>query len=161
MTGWGSWYFPMTSPLIGPNLAGGPAVGPGAKRTPDNLQDVMSRPFPGKAQVEKATKDAIGLLDREIARVSKVSLDGPAVERLIRELDAPNSWDSARSWDHAAQRYLALVPLNQAWKRLDPAQLSEQNLLAERLYRLLEKLGFKDELNSPRDYDPATVRLRP
>jgi hypothetical protein len=84
-------------------------------------------------------------------------MDGPAVERLINELNSPCAWQTVSGWDHAAQRYLGLVPLAEAWQRLDQNQRAKQAQLGVALRKLLEKIQFKDDLNSPRGFDPARI----
>jgi hypothetical protein len=151
----------MTGALIGQNLAAGPAGGAAAAQPLADLQEAMSRPFPDKARVEIAVKGGIELLDSQLAGLSRVVLAGPTVERVIGAFNGPQGWETVRAWDPAAQRYLALVPWNHAWRRLAPGQHEKQRQLARELRALREKLRFQDELNSPRDFDPASVRPRP
>jgi hypothetical protein len=158
ISGWGSWYFSITSALIGQNLAAGPAGGPVVDRPFADLHEAMSRMFPDKPRVEIAVNRGICLLDCQLAGLSEVMLAGPTVERVIRAFNGPKAWDTVSCWDQAAQRYLALVPLNHTWKRLACGDHQKQQKLAQELRGLLEKLRFKRKLNSPRDYDPASVR---
>jgi hypothetical protein len=161
LANWGSWYIPMANAVSDQRLAAGPAGTPAFGRQLEDLRAVMSQPFPVRERVIVSVKDTIDSTDRELAGLSKLILDGPIVERLIRRFDDPKSWQTVSDWDHAAQRYLALVPQMQAWKRLDPGKGSEQQQLAEKLHELLKKLEFKNDTNSPRQEDPAQFRPVP
>jgi Cytochrome c554 and c-prime len=156
---WGSWYLPMTEALIGQNLAHGPAGrGQTFATRCQELSRMMSRPLPDRDKVKALVQHGIESLELELVALSQVELDGAAVERLFRQFDSPDAWSAVTNWDHAVQRYLSLVPLLQAWQRLDENQRSKQNQLRVRLQNLLEKIEFKGDFNSPRGFDPARVR---
>jgi hypothetical protein len=160
MTGWGSWYFPMANALLSQKLGAGTDGGPGANGSLEDLCKAMSARFLDREEAQTAVKAGIDRLDRELAGLSNVVLDGATVEALIRALDGPKAWQTVRNWDHAAQRYLALETLLGAWKRLDSGQAGKQTELERKLHELFEKLKFKDNRNSPHDFDPASVGAR-
>ena len=121
------------------------------------LLGALSRPLPDRPEVARRTQDCLPALDRALADLTPVVFDGPAVERLVRRFNDPDAWRTVASWDHAAQRYLDLVPLRQAWQHLDRDHSQNQQQLADKLRDLLRTLEFGADLNSPRGFDPAEV----
>ncbi len=121
------------------------------------LVKLMNQPIPDQAKIAPHVDDCIALIDRELNRLSTTVINGPTVERLICGFDCDDAWQSVGSWDHATQRYLALVALRQTWERLDPHQRQEQERLGNELKELLRKLRFNEAQNSPSGFDPARV----
>jgi Cytochrome c554 and c-prime len=155
---WGSWYFPMTRALAESRIATIPSGDKGEFVTPyQELLKLMNQPVPDQAKIAPHVDDCIALIDRELDGLSMTVLEGPTVERLICGFDCDDAWQSVGSWDHATQRYLALVALRQAWERLDRNQREEQERLGIELKELLRKLQFKEDQNSPSAFNPARV----
>jgi hypothetical protein len=121
------------------------------------LLKLMNQPVPDQAKIAPHVGVCIALIDRELNGLSTTVLTGPTVERLICGFDCNDAWKSVGSWDHAAQRYLALVALRQAWERLDRNQREEQERLGIELKVLLRKLQFKDAQNGPNGFNPTRV----
>ena len=131
---WGSWYLPMTAALLQH-----PAVGAGGESQDfqavlQQLVKEMSRPIPDAAVVERLADQCVKVLERLIEALptrpaSARLFDATGVEQLIDLFDRRESWDKVRSWDEATQRYLALVPLGQAWAKLAPARKADQDRL--------------------------------
>jgi hypothetical protein len=155
---WGSWYFPMTRALTESRVVTTPR---GDKRefgtTFQELLKLMNQPVPDQDKIAGHVDDCLALIDRELNGLSSTVLKGPTVERLICGFDCDDAWQTVRDWDHATQRYLALVALRQAWERLDGNQREEQARLGNKLKELLRKLQFKKDENSPSGFDPANV----
>ena len=155
---WGSWYFPMTFALTESRVVRRPKGDNREFGTPfRELLELMNQPVPDQDKIAARVDDCIALIDRELKGLTRTVLDGPTVERLIRGLDCADAWKTVRSWDHATQRYLALVALRQAWSRLDQDQREEQGRLGDELKQLLQELQFKGAQNSPSGFDPARV----
>ncbi len=123
----------------------------------------MSRPVPDPAVVKSMADQCIKALDGVILRfstqpASALLFDAAGVERLINGLNRPEAGNKVASWDHAAQRYLALVPLNQARGRLDSRRQTEQKALSDELHNLLGRLSFPTGYDSPRGSIPDGCR---
>jgi Cytochrome c554 and c-prime len=159
---WGSWTYPLVFALLEHSTVGDGAKLKVVQSALQSLATEMSRPMPEVASVTQLADKAIKAIDgviREFSVRLAVSspLSGVAVERMIADLNRPEAWSKVASWDHAAQRYLALVPLNQARGRLDPRRQSEQKALSDELHKLLDRLTFPKDFDSPRGFDPGRL----
>ena len=111
-----------------------------------------------KVMADQCIKGLDGVILRFSTRPAPALLfDAAGIERLINGLNRPEAWNKVASWDHAAQRYLALVPLNQARGRLDSRRLTEQKALSDELRNLLGRLSFPKDYDSPRGFDPGRL----
>jgi hypothetical protein len=120
----------------------------------DQVKAAMSRLDSNRLLVAEQAGRAVSILNSSLDRLDSMVLDQHVIERLIQALDGTESWKNVSSWDQAAQRYLALVPLRQALIRLDPAYGSALLPLKTRLELLQQKLRFPDGLDSPYGFDP-------
>jgi hypothetical protein len=127
-----------------------------------SMSQEMNRPNPDAGAVRRTAEACSRALDRPIAFLwpdggRNRPLQPSQIRGLIESLSRPDEWGKVTSWDHAAQRYLALVPLNQAWRLLDQAPANKQQALIDDLDDLLCKLRFPEGYDSPRGFDPALL----
>ena len=147
---WGTWISPGSEELLATLLAGQNAQAATnpltqvaiAMEKPDSLPRI-------RAAVEVASRSLKTSLDQVAAH----PFDVATIERLIDRLDSPQAWDDVASWDEAAQRYLALVPLYQSWLALAPNRTPKQEALRKRLAELLDLLKFPKGFDSPRGFE--------
>ena len=156
---WGSWYYPLAVDLLNHSAVGEHAEVEEFQSALKSLAGEMCRPLPDATLVKPMADNGIKVLDGVIQRYSTrpapaLLFDAAGVERLINGLNGREAWNTVASWDHAAQRYLALVPLNQARGRLEPRRQMEQKALSEKLHDLLSQLSFPKDFDSPRGFDP-------
>jgi hypothetical protein len=159
---WGSWYFPLTAPLLENAAAGDLARVKEVDSAIKSLTDLMSRPLPdpalAKRMADKGTKALDAIIEEFSSRpASSFPVNIQEVERLIEQLNRPGARSKIASWDEAAQRYLALVPLNQARLRLGPGRQAEYDALSGQLRAFLNKLTFPKGFDSPRGFDPGRI----
>ncbi len=141
-------------------LLGSPAVRPEnrtATEALNRLAILMEKPG-SLPLIKSAVKDASRSIDTCLDDVSNHKFDVKTIEGLIVRINDQKAWDNVASWDEAAQRYLALVPLYQSWLALEPARTPEQGALRTRLAELLERLEFPKGLDSPREFEPGPGR---
>jgi hypothetical protein len=127
----------------------------------EKLSSEMTRPIPERKQISRYVNAVLEPLDRRLSEISSRYFPLAEVERLISRFNDPSAWEGVDCWDHATQRYLALVPLYQVWCRLGSDRVADQRKLKQRLDDLLKKLQFADGFNSPRQFDPSKLRERP
>ena len=147
---WGTWISPGSEELLATLLAGQNAQAATnpltqvaiAMEKPDSLPRI-------RAAVEVASRSLKTSLDQVAAH----PFDVATIERLIDRLDSPQAWDDVASWDEAAQRYLAPVPLYQSWLALAPNRTPKQEALRKRLAELLDLLKFPKGFDSPRGFE--------
>jgi hypothetical protein len=157
---WGSWYVPMARALA---LAEKPAgLDPIDDRklfefAIEKLLKEMSRPIPDREQIPRHVNAVLEPLDRWLIGVSSRFFPLAEVERMITMFNDPKAWEGVDCWDHATQRYLALVPLYQVWCRLGSDRVPDQRKLKQRLDELLRRLKFNEGFDSPEGFDPAKV----
>ncbi len=149
---WGTWILPDTSELLGQLVA--EPDGRAANELLNRVTIAMEKPD-SLPQIKAAAHDAAGSLEKCLAGLATNQCDAATVERLIEKIDSPEAWDHVASWDEAAGRYLALVPLYQSWQAQNPGRAQEQQALRKRLDALLERLRF------PKGSDGKRLRARP
>jgi hypothetical protein len=123
----------------------------------DALEAKMSRLDADRSTIGVHAARAAAALDR----VDAGRWTAHRVAAMIARWNDPGSWKSSRAWDDAAARYLALVPLLQAWTRLDPLHQEDQARLHSQLERTLKALRYPSGFDSPRGFDPALLPIRP
>jgi hypothetical protein len=157
---WGTWTTPLLGELLGPVK---PLTDEASARESleslSRLAALMAPAVPNPALVQRASHLAAEKLDRSIAGLAEARFDAEQVERLITALDGPEAWDRVASWDEATVRYLALVPLRQAWSELAPTRKADQDKLAIRLEAVRSKLYFPAGYDSPSGFDPGKLRM--
>jgi hypothetical protein len=159
---WGSWYYPMTSALLENSTVGDRRKVKEFQLALKSLVTAMSRPIPDAAALKPMAEKGINALEGLIQELSirpafSPPFDAIGVEQLIDGFNRREAWNTVASWDHAAQRYLALVPLNQARGGLDPGRRTEQQALSDELRVLLDRLRFPAGYDSPPAFDPGRL----
>jgi len=149
---WGSWTVPLAGELL--EQLGTNPDGRSATESLGRLAAEMARAMPDPGIVERESKQAAERLGRYLSGLDRFRFDAGEVERLITALNRPAAWDRVASWDEATLRYLALVPLRQAWAELAPARKADQDQLEARLKELRCRLMFPSGFDSPRGFDP-------
>jgi hypothetical protein len=148
---WGTWYYPLTLALAGtdPHAESDKLAAHFA-----TLRKEMDGFAPDPAKVGAETRALAGLLDRWLQALPEESraIDPPRIKGLIDAVEK----GKAGGWDAAAQRYLALQPLRLALKGLD-SSWDDTTLRAE-LERSFSLLQFPRGFDSPRRFDPASLR---
>jgi len=124
----------------------------------EKLLTEMTKPVPERKEIARHVDAVLEPLDRRLRDVSSRSFPLAEVERFITMFNDPKAWEGVDCWDHATQRYLALVPFYQVWCRLGSDRVADQRKLKQRLDELLRKLKFDEGFDSPRGFDPAQVR---
>jgi len=152
---WGSWTTPLYGELL-EHLGPGPD-GQSARESLGRLAAEMATALPDPAIVERESLEAAKRLGRYLPGLTRARFDAGEVERLIAALNRPAAWDHVASWDEATVRYLALVPLRQAWAELAPARKADQDQLEARLEQLRSKLMFPTGFDSPSGFDPGQL----
>jgi hypothetical protein len=155
---WGTWILPGTSELLA-QLAAEPDAR-SANLSLNRVAIAMEKPAP-LPELRAAAHDAAGLLEKSLARVTTNKFDVATIQRLIERFDSAKAWDNVASWDEAAGRYLALVPLYQSWLAQSPGQARDQQALRERLDALLDHLRFPKGFDSPRGFEPGRLLQKP
>jgi hypothetical protein len=152
---WGAWTRPLSGLLI-EDLVAGP-VGRPCTESLDRLGGMMAKPVPDQEAVQRASREASGLLVACVKALPHEHVSAGQVRRLIERIDSRDAWDRVTTWDEAVQRYLTLVALRQSWSALEPARKADQDALKARLEALGRRLQFPDGFDSPRDFDPVTL----
>ncbi len=153
---WGSWTLPLTESLIAQLVP--ESVGKAYAESMSPLSKEMAKTLPDTRALEGTSRAVIDVLDNCLALVAERRLTSVEVERLITGCARQGTSDRSASWDEAAQRYLALVPLRQAWIKLAPEKTSEQERLRAQLEELRSQLVFPANFESPRGFNPSTIR---
>ena len=86
--------------------------------------------------------------ERLLATLANERFDADRVERVVTAL---RELESSGSWDHATQRYLALVASQQS---LDRLRNRVDSAVCEEPMQLRDFLQFPTENDSPRRYNP-------
>jgi hypothetical protein len=84
-------------------------------------------------------------------------LEPSTIEKLIDRIER-KPWDQVTSWDEAAQRYLALVPLYQSWRASSPSASPRQEASLKSLEERFKRLKFAEGFDSPRTFEPDVPR---
>jgi hypothetical protein len=158
---WGSWTTPLAGDLL-EQIKPDPGARAAASASLDPLARLaieMSRTAPDPAIVNRESHMAADQLRRCVIDLDRTRFDAGLVERLITAINRSQAWDRVASWDEAVERYLALVPLRQAWIGLNPSRKADQDQLAARLEDLRSKLNFPPGFDSPSGFDPAKLRV--
>jgi hypothetical protein len=139
---WGSWFLAPLETLAQAHL------GAEADKALAPLREVRALMA---ARDPDANKVAARAADAEGALRAWVASDGLGLAK-VRELRDRVAARTPRSWDEAAQRYLALVPLEQSLAK-QPGRPDEAT--SAMLKALLDRLNFPAGHDSPRGFDPT------
>jgi hypothetical protein len=149
---WGTWHFPIVEVLTSRSKDAGDA------RLADLLKDLkklMIAPQPDAAQVARRAELAARECALRLAKVSKERYDSSGVQALLTVVSGLSKDGGIAGWDQATQRYLALVPLNQALRSLAPGP--SDSIRTEELNRLRAFLKFPKGYDSPKSFNPDAV----
>jgi hypothetical protein len=152
---WGTWPMPMLRELARMN------------ETSPAWNDVLQRADRLGTAMRRLGGDRKDVASQANAAASSLSQLGPGdwgldqVLASIARWNSPDSWQSSESWDAAAGRYLALVPMLQAWSSLDPSRSADQSRLRAELEANLRNLRFPSGFESPRGFAPSALPVRP
>lgn len=140
---WGSWYFVL------PEAAGLPRD---AASELSALTALMAKPYPPREQVAAAAeklRDALDAALTSAADPNRTPQDAAAVENQLRGLIEQGQKPYAvGDWEHAVQRYLAIVAHAQCLADMNPASRLPERRAA--LAALRNELAFP---NAPKKYD--------
>jgi len=151
---WGTWILPATKELLEEFAA--KAEQGGSVETLDQLVIAMEKPA-ALPQIAAAARNAAGSLEKCQSGVAASRFDVATIERLIDRIDNREAWDHVTSWDEAAGRYLALVPLYQSWLASTGGPSPKQKALRDRLAALLERLRFPNGSASPAGFEAGQI----
>ncbi len=152
---WGTWILPASEDLLA-SLVVDPDQSRAAHESLKRVTVAMENAGP-REEIRAAAHDATRSLKKCLAAVAARPFDVGTIERLIDRIDDPRAWERITSWDEAAQRYLALVPLYQSWVALAPDRGPKQQVLRKHLGELLERLRFPTGFDSPRGFEAGRL----
>lgn len=155
---WGSWNLSTTDELLA-EIAKASDSGR-FHETKGRLAAEMTKPFPDATAVKRLSREVVLALGPPENALKSQRFDGDGVAQLIGRLDQGGAWDGDASWDEAAQRYLALVPLWQSWVELEPGRKGDQDRLEARLKILRGLLRFPKGFDSPKGLRIDSIRLQ-
>ena len=125
-----------------------------AARAIDALAEAQAGLGVDRTRVNHLATSAVEAIEPAIAKLKTKRFTAADVSRLVGQLRSPRFVESISSWDAAAERYLALVPLYQSLEALAPENAAERLGLRQELEELLERLRFKPGYDSPTGFDP-------
>ncbi len=143
---WNEWYTTLL-PV---------AAGASVKDELANLRQSMERPYPDRKAVIAEARALLGRLQGLPAKLAKNGGDAPAILAQMKRI-AGQEVPPVPSWDEAAQLYLALAAHHHALSDLDSAPGENWKGALKKLAGALE---FPKGYDSPRTFDPGTVRER-
>lgn len=154
---WASWFAPLTCELAADGSLGDAGVVAAFDQTRQDVGGPWSARDDLRREAARTARRLSESLDAWIRRLETAPMDAPTVARLLEAFNTKDGWARVHNWDGAAQRYLALVPLRQALRALDPSR--DDPALRDELARLLERLRFPPGEDGPgRAFDPAALR---
>jgi hypothetical protein len=154
---WGSWSLPLVGELT--ERLGAPPDARPSKEALARLAEEMARPGPRRTVVSKESRHAAESLRRYLMGPGVPRFQAGDVQRLIAAIDQPEAWKRVASWDEAAQRYLSLLWLNQAWVDLAGDKKEARAEIAARLDEIRVKLMFPRGFDSPGGFDPGRLPI--
>jgi hypothetical protein len=150
---WGNWYQGMVPRALSADRASGAE---NYLATLDDLRREMEVPLPAPKRVAEKARAAADLLG---PLLGKLPADRPLpVPALFRTVALSEGKTADASWDHAAQYYLALAALYNAWK--DTRQAPVPAAVRPALQELASRLRFPPGFDSPRDFRPQEFRAQ-
>jgi hypothetical protein len=149
---WGSWTMPLARELAKEFIADPSAAE--FSRSVEDLTALMASLAPERAKIAAISGEAAQALDRCLGALEAKPMDARQVEMLLNAVNRPEAWKGVASWDEAAQRYLAVVPLYQARLALAPESAPQLQSVRWQLGLLLDKLRFLPGTSSPSTFDP-------
>jgi hypothetical protein len=108
---WDSWYTPLLDTLT---QQGEPKDNP--VQVLAELRKEMQKPVPPRGPVEKQARDMAGRLHEWVGSHAKQDWSQDQVKKLLLTIAKDEQGLAAANWDGAAQVYLALAALTQAYK---------------------------------------------
>ncbi len=143
---WNEWYTTLL-PL---------AAGTSVKDDIVNLHRAMERPYPDREAVIAGTRALLTKLQGLSEKLAKNGGDPAAIRARMKQI-AGEKVPQVPSWDQAAQLYLALAAHHHALSDLGAAPGESWRGALRQLAGALE---FPKGYDSPRTFDPGTIRER-
>jgi hypothetical protein len=147
---WGSWHYSLLTSLLGPRT--GPE-GVSLDAQLQELQSIMSEPAPDPTKVTAVAARASQSLQEWLRKRSAAPYDANTVRDLYASIRSLPEQGAISSWDEAAQRYLALVPLSQSLHALAPS--GDDAPRGAELKNLRDYLRYPNHYDSPKANDPT------
>jgi hypothetical protein len=116
----------------------------------------MEVPLPEQFIVSKNAHAAAELLEPFLAKLSRPAMRPIPVPALFRTVALSGGQNADASWDRAAQYYLALAALHNAWK--DVGQFPIPPSVRPALRDLGSLLAFPRGFDSPVQFRPEEIR---
>jgi hypothetical protein len=138
---WGVW--PMAMPKTLATLP--PFEDSNVAAALKQVEQLMGQPRPDRRQVASQARQAAGVLRQWLGRVDKASYDRDTIGKLLHALIEDKQQLTAEGWDGAAQTYLAVVALNQAY---------QSEPIRQAAHALSGVLAFPPGQDSPKGYQP-------
>jgi hypothetical protein len=151
---WNDWYFAMTDRALTVLEVDGAAQ---FARERAALRKQMERQLPIRVDIIRDASAAATTLRQALARRQPWTgkpLPVPALFDLVLTKDRP---DAGATWDRAAQYYLSLAALHNAWADQRPSGAGPPADARRLLAELHGRLGFPRGYQSPADYSPAKI----
>jgi hypothetical protein len=153
---WGTWYHSLAPEAIVPEGREEVRTGRAA------LAGQMVKPRPDRREVASRATTLADVLGKQVRASDRRTWDAQGVRALLRQVAADEPKVSGKSWDGAAQVYLALAALNAARADLDP-HFAPSNLKGEfaemrRLLKFPSASPCGPWYDSPRDFSPEKFR---
>jgi hypothetical protein len=152
---WGDWYFSLTQQAV-TGLQGD--QGEQLTKALGALQGEMSKAYPPAKGVATEAAKAAGLIEHEGDQWLRRPGQPLPVPDLCRKILLEGRKGPERTWDAAAQLYLGLAAMNNAWEDMG----GQRPLLPGRemrsfLQRFRSTLRFPLGFDSPRDFTPGAA----
>lgn len=145
---WGSWYVPLNQTLAADSALGNVE----AARSLTQLVDAINQPAPPAEEVRSRAGAAVNAYSRWLDTIKNARVAPDQAQRLMASC---RNWDKVASWDHAAQRYLALAALRESLLRQAPELVEPDS--RDRLLELFDFLRYKPTEDGPREFDPGRL----
>jgi hypothetical protein len=138
---WGTWLASMPRALA----AQPPFQAPEVVKALEELERFMATPYPDRQGVARLAQQAAGPLNTWLAQIDRAAYDQATVNRLMKGLAGDHRL-AAEGWDGAAQFYLAVAALNQAYPNDQVRQATQA---------MSNALAFPAGQDSPKGVQPA------
>jgi hypothetical protein len=153
---WGTWYGALVTEAAGSESR------KDVQTSLDALAGLMMKPRPDRAEAASRAAKLAELLGKQVREAERGVSDSQGVGKLMRQVAADESRVSTKSWDGAAQVFLALAALRAARADLDPhfvpSALKGELLEMRGLLRFPPAPPTGPWYDSPRDFSPEKFR---
>jgi hypothetical protein len=119
----------------------------------------MEKPRPDRPVVATKASEVAKRLDARLRELHDVS--GPLpVAALFLPMVNEDRQRTASDWDSATQFYLALAAHHHAWRDMHDPRNPRSLVLKSALDRTAKRLHFPSGFDSPRSWEPESIRAR-